>query len=158
MTPSASQPDPRTFLEHFPPGRRSTIANWFHYAVRGGASTPGAVCSAVWQTVQRRLQWRTDPETIAQLTTVLEALQHDQAAALAYATSVIAYEALPYADRQRVKAERSIAFLASTMVGKEPTTKQLNYLLQLGYRGAPPVDRAQASALIDHLRQGKGRV
>jgi hypothetical protein len=57
QTFTAVNSDPRAWLEHFPANRRSTIANWFHYAVRGGATTPAAVVHQVYQTVQRRLQW-----------------------------------------------------------------------------------------------------
>jgi hypothetical protein len=55
--------DPRAWLDHCPTKKHSAVANWFHYAVRNGAATPEAVCSAVWQTIQRRLEWSTTPES-----------------------------------------------------------------------------------------------
>jgi hypothetical protein len=156
--PSADvPPDPRAWLEHFAPRRRSTIANWFHYAVRAGAHLPAIVVAEVQATIARRLQWADHAES-AQFNTVLEALHTDRAGALAYAQHVIAYEALPYAQRQHVKAERAIAFLNEVMRGREPTPAQLAYLGSLGYQGESPTDRAEASTLIDALRRkGCGR-
>jgi hypothetical protein len=161
--PSEPQPrstpghNPRAWLEHFAPRRRSPIANWFHYAVRAGADLPAMVVAEVQATVARRLQWA-DHAGSAPLNTVLEALHTDRAGALAYAQHVIAYEALPYAQRQQVKAERSIAFLNEVMRGREPTPAQLAYLGSLGYQGESPTDRAEASTLIDALRRkGCGR-
>jgi hypothetical protein len=154
-TPTAAA-EPRGWLGHFPPDKRSTIANWFHYAVRAGAQTPEAVCRAVVETVQRRLQAAQDPETDAHLMGVRDALYTDPASTLAYAASVLAYERLPYDARQRVKAERALHFLKDRMGGKAVTAAQLSFLHALGYRGAPPEDRAAASALIDALRRGRG--
>jgi len=107
----------------------------------------------VRQTCHRRRQWsdETDAET------VLEALDLDPAGALAYAASVLAYQALPLEARQRAKAERAFAFLKSAMVGKPATAPQLYRLRMLGYVGEPPADRAAASALIDRLQQKRGR-
>jgi hypothetical protein len=83
-------------------------------------------------------------------------LRSDQAGALAYAQSVIEYERLPAEQRQKMKAERAVRFLKERMVGKAPTAPQLAYLRRLGYQGAPPRDRAEASALIDRLLTQQG--
>ena len=137
--------------------KRSPVANWFHYAVRNGASTPQAVCSAVWQTVQRRAEWSATPESRGFLLHCHEVLRSDQAGALAYARHVIEYERLPYEQRQRVKAERAVHFAKQAMVGKPATPAQLAYLAALGHPGPVPADRAEASQLIDALRQKGGR-
>src|SRR5712691_9319554 len=143
--------DPRAWLEHFPANRRSALANWFHYAVRGGSRTPAAVVHQVQQTVQRRLQWASAHTVDAHLCAVLEVLQTDRAGAVAYAESVLSYEQLPDEARQRVKAERATPYLQEAMRGKPVTEKQTALLRRLGYTGAPPEDRAAASALIDRL-------
>jgi hypothetical protein len=154
--PSAEgPPDPRAWLEQFAPRRRSPIANWFHYAVRAGADRPASVVAEVQATIARRLQWADHAES-AQLNTVLETLHTDRAGALAYAQHVMAYEALPYAQRQQVKAARSLAFLTEAMRGKASTPAQLAYLRSLGYQGEAPTDRAAASTLIDALRRKGG--
>jgi hypothetical protein len=142
---------PREWLTQWPAGRRSLRANLFHFAVRHGACTPGAVVAAVVHDLQRRLQWGDDPTLAA----VLEQLQSDPAPALQYAGTVIAYEHLLYAARQRVKAERATPYLQEAMRGKPITDKQSAYLRALGHTGPQPEDRATASALIDRLtREG----
>src|SRR5262249_26454180 len=124
--------DPRAWLEHIPSPRRSAIANWYHYAVRGGSSTPTAVVHQVWQTVQRRLQWANAPTEHVHLRAVLAALQDDRAGALAYAQAVIAYERLPYDARQQIKVERATPYLQTAMCGQPVTKKQAAYLRALG--------------------------
>jgi hypothetical protein len=149
-TPGPTQ-DPRAFLKHFESGRRSAVANWFHFAVRAGASTPGDVRLAVWRTVQDRLQWGNETDA----PWVLQALDTDPAGALAYAAHVLAYERLPDEARQRVKAERAVHFLKEAMRAKPVTEKQRLYLQALGYTGEAPADRAAASRMIDELRTQK---
>jgi hypothetical protein len=149
-------PDPRAWLEQFPPERRSPIANWFHLSIRSGVSVPAAVLVAVEATVQRRLAWRKDQDD-SWLHLVLARLQDDRGRAMAYAQSVINYEALPPAARQRVKAERSVASLKDAMRGKTVTPAQRAYLSALGYTGPAPHDRAAASHLIDQLKSGGAR-
>jgi hypothetical protein len=143
----------RAWLEHFPVPRRSTIANWFHFAVRDGAHQPAVVLQAVRQVCARRLGGGDETDAAV----VLQALDSDPEGAIAYAAAVIAYEQLPYEARQRVKAERAIHFIKETMRGKTVTPAQTAYLQLLGYAGAPPTDRAQAGALIDDLRQKRGQ-
>ena len=153
-SPSPS-PDPRAWLEHIPAQRRSLVANFFHYAVRGGADTPPGVCTAVFKTVHNRLQSARDDGTRAFLQDVLSLLLSTQEAVLAYAGWVLAYEALPHAQRQRVNLARATEFLTQSMVGKEPTAPQLSFLRGLGYTGDEPKDRAEASAMIGRRLQQK---
>ena len=103
--------------------------------------------------MQRRLECASSPDTRQFLLDALATLRTYQDEALAYAQSVIDYEALPYAERQRIKGRRALAFV---MQGKEPTLAQLSYLRSLGYQGPPPADRSEASRVIDALRQRKG--
>ena len=149
----------RAWLDHIPAHKRGTVANWFHYAVRNGAQTPHTVCSAVGQTIHRRLEWSSDLTSRQVLQGVLEVLRTHQAEALAYAQSVLDYERLPYQDRQKVKAQRSLQYLKGSMAGKPATEAQHGLLRRLGYAGALPDDRAEASALIDRLmhQEGGGR-
>jgi hypothetical protein len=140
--------DPRAWLEHIAAHRRSAVANWFHYAVRSGAASATLVLVSVRQGCARRQN--------ADAQQVLGALRADPAGALAYAQCVLDYERLPAQERQKVKAARAMPFVHAAMHGKPPTAPQLAYLTRLGYDGAPPADRAEASALIDHLRQQKG--
>jgi hypothetical protein len=79
-TPAVPVPDPRVWLEHFPAQRRSPIANWVHYAVRGGAQTPAAVLQAVQATCARRLAWGDNADAAL----VREHLWSDPAGALGH--------------------------------------------------------------------------
>ena len=146
-----SASDPRAWLEHFPASRRSGIATLFHYAVRAGHTTPAAVIHPVRHALQRRQQWPSAPTEEAHLRAVLETLQTDRAGALAYAESVIAWEHLPYAERERQKQERAQHFRQQYMAAQPVTDKQLRCLQSLGYVGETPANRADASALIDGL-------
>jgi hypothetical protein len=143
--------DPREWLTQWPAGRRSLLANTFHFATRKGACTPHAVVAAVIQDLQRRLQRGDD----AMLRAVLEQLQSNPALALPYAETVITYEQLPYEARQRAKAERATPYLLEAMRGKPVTDKQSASLRALGHIGPQPEERAAASALIACLtREG----
>jgi hypothetical protein len=146
----------RAWLAQLPAHCRSTVANWFHNAVRSGMTMPESV---LWQ-VQRETQGRlgatghvVDPHCQA----ILDLLRTDRAGALAYAEDVLAYERLPYEERQRVKAERAAPYLQKAMRGQPVTPKQTAYLRSLKYAGPPPEDRAAASALIDSLTREGGR-
>ena len=154
--PSPS-PDPRAWLEHIPPQRRSQVANFFHHSVRGGADTPPGVCAAAFKAVRNRLQSAKDGDTRQFLHGVVNALLTYPEEVLAYAGWVIAYEALPYDQRQRVKLARATGFLTKSMEGKEPTAAQLSFLRGLGHQGKPPRDRAEASEMIGRLLQKGGR-
>ena len=155
--PASPSPDPRSWLELLPAPRRSGTANWFHDAVRSGATTPMAVYQHVLANVSRRLWQERDAERAAHLRHALEVLRTEQAGALAYAATVLHYEQLPYEERQRVKAERSVHFLHEAMRGKAVTPTQVACLRRLGYAGQVPQDRAEASLLIDRLTQERGR-
>lgn len=144
---------PRRWLENLPAARRGVVANWFHHSVREGAHEPMRVLQAVRQVCLRRLHWGNETDADA----VLKALERDREGALAYARSIIAYEALPHPERQRVKAVRTLQYVRQLMATKPVTEPQRAYLHALGYQGPAPTDRAAASALIDELRQRRGR-
>jgi len=150
-TTPAVNGDPRAWLEHFPDARRSTIANWFHYAVRGGSRTPAAIVHQVQHTVQRRQQRVSDPAEKTYLHAVLEALQTEQSGALAYTQSVLDWEALPRAEREHQKQERGRHFQQQYMAQLPVTPQQQAFLQSLGHTGEPPANRLEASRLIDRL-------
>src|SRR5438093_11079786 len=88
---------PRSWLEQWAPERRSTVANYFHYAVRSGHTSPTAVVQAVAAEVQKRLQSTTDQPRRQWLHEVLYAIRSDPDAARAYGGTVLAWEESPYA-------------------------------------------------------------
>ena len=83
-------------------------------------------------------------------------LRTHQAEALRYAESVTTYEALPFEQRQQVKAQRAFQYLKTSMAGKPATAAQHGLLRRLGYAAALPDDRAAASELIDRLLRQQG--
>jgi hypothetical protein len=151
--PGASQDTvtPRAWLEQWPTTRRSLISNLFHSAVRKGATTPLMVFSIVQTDLHQHLRDAKRPfsTTDEVLHTVLQALQTAPHEACHYAQAVLDWEALPYHERQRQKQERRRHFQRQYIAGLHPTAKQLGFLRQLGYTGAAPANRADASTLID---------
>ena len=135
------QPNPRAFLEHFPLHRRSGVANMVHGSVRRGAQTPQAVLEGVRATIARALV-RPDPQSLAHFTSVLEALETDEAGARAYAPHVLGYEELLREQRQRAKAERTFHYMTEAMRTRPVTAPQPSYLAALGWQGEPPANRA----------------
>jgi hypothetical protein len=107
--------------------------------------------------VLQRLQWSSNLDNRQFLQSVLDTLRATQQEALTYAQHVIDYEHLPYEARQRVKAERAVHYLHEAMCGKAVTLAQLTYLRALGYRGTTPPNRAEASTLLEALKQERGQ-
>jgi hypothetical protein len=134
------------------------LANIFCTVVRSGATTPEDVLAGVGNDVLRRARWEPEPDRKAHFQAVLTALIQDRAGALAYVHEVIAWESLPYADKQRLKAERATQYRQAYMATRPATEKQQAFLTPLGYQGPKPANRALASGLIDQIlaRQRRG--
>jgi hypothetical protein len=151
----------RHWLEQWPVARRSLISNLFHSAVREGATTPALVVHAVQAALARRLRYGTPPRhaTDETLYAVWQALQIAPQDAYAYAQSVLDWESLPRAERERQKQERGRHFQQQYMAQLPVTPQQQVFLQKLGHQGARPANRAEASSLIDGLlsARGKGR-
>lgn len=148
----------REWLEQFPPRRRGPLANWFCQAVRAGCNTPRDVLAAVSMTLKARLNSRwSDAEDREFFRGALEAIHgEERPAALEYARAVLRWEALPRAERERIKNERGETHRQAWMENQEPTEKQVSYLAALGYRGDRPANRREASELIDNLKRREG--
>jgi len=149
-----SVPDPsREWLEQWPKPRRSLISNLFHFAVREGETTPALVVRAVQVAVHHRLQYATPPLDACQTTlhAVWQALQSAPQEAYVYAQSVLDWESLPRAERERHKQERGRHFQQEYMARMPVTPQQQAFLRTLGYTGEPPTNRLEASTLIDTL-------
>jgi hypothetical protein len=144
---------PRHWLEQWPVTRRSLISNLFHHAVRDGATTPALVVHAVQVALERRLRHATPPRnaTDETLHAVWQALQAVPQEAYAYTQSVIDWEHLPRAERERQKQARGRHFQQQYMVQLPVSPQQQAFLRALGHTGEPPANRAEASVLIDGL-------
>jgi hypothetical protein len=90
---------------------------------------------------------------------IWQALQAAPAEAYLYAQSVLDWESLPRAERERQKQERGKHFRLQCMAQLSVTPQQQAFLRTLGHQGALPANRAEASSLIDGLlsARGKGR-
>jgi hypothetical protein len=144
---------PRDWLAQWPVARRSLISNLFHYAVRDGARTPALVVHAVQSVLHRRLRYVTSLHntTDETLHAVWQSLQVAPQGAYAYAQSVLDWEALPRAERERQKQERGRHFQQQYMAQLPVTAQQHAFLRTLGHTGKPPANRAKASTLIEGL-------
>jgi hypothetical protein len=135
------------------------ISNLFHHAVRDGATTPALVVHAVQAALARRLRHATPPRnaTDETLHAVWQALQIAPQDAYAYAQSVLDWESLPRAERERQKQERGRHFQQEYMARLPVTPQQQAFLRTLGHTGEPPANRAEASILIDGLLSARGK-
>jgi hypothetical protein len=142
---------PRSWLDQWPPERRSLLANIFCHAVRTGATTPDGVLAGVGNDVLRRVRWEPDPACKTHFQAVLTALMEDRAGALAYAGEILHWETLSSPEKRLLKAQRAKVHIFAYMAGKPVTERQQAFLASLGYQGAAPANRPAASALIDSL-------
>ena len=147
------------YLSQFDAQRGGPTANLFHYAVREGLSTPEAVLLRVALDVRERLRnSRITPGDRAHLERVAATLREGPARALTirYARYVLAYEALPAAERKRLKEGRSDEYRQEWMNQEPATPAQVQYLARLGVENIPAL-KGDASALIDRLlRERRG--
>jgi hypothetical protein len=143
----------RAWLERYLTLRRSVVANYFHQAVRAGATTAEAVLAAVNARLTQALHSPyLGAERRVHLLEVCTLLRTERAEALIYAQAVLDYEALPPARRALEKAARQAVHRDAWMATQPATARQLHYLAQLGYRVTEPLNRRDASHLIDALR------
>jgi hypothetical protein len=85
------------------------------------------------------------------MSAVWQALQAAPLEAYVYAQSVLDWEALPRAERERQKQERGRHFQQQHMAQLPVTPQQHAVLRTLGHTGELPANRADASTLIDGL-------
>jgi hypothetical protein len=147
---------PPAWLDQWPAASRSTLAQLFYVVIRRGTRDVPDVVAQVAEELERRLRWATDSAKRELFCAVLQALRDDPEDAETYAGELMAFERLPSAEKARLKAARAKAFVIEAMRGKAPSARQVAFLRSLGYTGAPPRERAEASAMIDRLLQGKG--
>lgn len=147
-TPNDILHDRLAYLTYFPTEQRSSAVNILLEAVRAGCSEPHQVVGYALEKAARRT-WNEAARRTLRLLSEL-----DFEALLAGARWALWWESLPYAERQRLKAERSEPVIERWMAGQPPTEKQLRYLHNLGYRGPTPANRLEASKLIDGFLGG----
>jgi hypothetical protein len=136
---------PTSLLDHFPPERRSLIANQFFTAYRSGAETVDAILLAVKADVLRRILTEEGDrlETQQLLLSILE-----RGGATDYAKQIVDRERLSPEEKLRLKNERSDHYRRESMKAKPATAPQLQVLRTLGCK-TKPANRLEASQLIE---------
>ncbi|RIH88845.1 hypothetical protein [Calidithermus roseus] len=137
------------FLSYFPPEYRSTAANCLLTAVRQGCADPNQVVGYALETARRRMRWGSEA-----FHTLVWLAEFDPEALLAGARWALWWESLPFAERQRIKRERSEEAVTRWMETQPPTEKQLSYLRVLGYTDEV-ANRLEASRLVDGYLKGR---
>ena len=126
-----------SFLDLFPKERKSTISNAFLKQVRRGITNPHNVIYGVAASC-----------VTPRDTDILEAMADQPDLAFQYAENRIAYEAMPYDEKQKIKAEVQERSRKEWMKHNPPSEKQVAYLASLGYT-LPVETMEEASKLID---------
>lgn len=141
------------FLADYPKAGHGTIANWFCYAVRDGASTVDEVLSAVEHTVLRKIPVD-DTYSLSNddLATLLEHLLDPEAEE--FAAFIIERESLPAEERTRLKAASGTEYQKAYMANEPPTEKQIDYLKALKC-ATVPASKLEASQLIGEILKKK---
>ncbi len=152
MSPLVDDPRRRDFLALVPDDLRSKMTMALLRPLRDGAGTPDAVYAAGLAALRARYgRWgREDPE----VGVMLAALLQHRDTALRFIDWLSAWDALPRAEKERIKAERGEGYRREWLEGQPPTAKQCDYLRALGYTGEIRSKR-HASELIDRLKQAR---
>jgi hypothetical protein len=137
----------RKWLSHFPVTSRTRVGLWFNLTAGRARErlTPAQLITRIRLDMLRR------KEDDAKL--VLRALEDDPEGAMAYAQSVIDYQALSAAEQAQVRAARGEEFKRAAIARKPPSAPQLALLRSLHYAGPRPANSQEASTLIDALRR-----
>ena len=146
---TAMYDDPRrAFLDLVPEGHRSQALNLLLARARDGAGTAQAIYDGALANVRGRLGgWGAEDPA---LRAILGLLLRHRTEALDLCAWCLDWERLSPAEKARQKAARGEEHRRAHLDEQPPTTKQLDYLRSLGYRGTPR-SKAHASELIDGL-------
>ena len=153
----------RRFLDHFPQEQRSTVANMFLGVVRSDSAKGETHTATLVRDDARaegayRLQTAFrygDTQAIAKWQGILSVLARWPDEAWAYAQWCLDYEAMPYEERQRLKAEHMQEAREMAMAAKPVTEKQAAFIRSLGGDPATVTTAREASQLIDRLKSGR---
>lgn len=150
---SKLNPDNKRFFDRLPANQRSTVSNLFLDPIRSGVGDAIAVVKEVYAEAKRRRDEAhyPNPERQEKAALLMCLLKQHYDEAVALAEYYIAYESLPRSERERIKMTTSLNAVKDSMAGKPTTDKQKELLGILGFTGAFPTDRKEASEIIDRL-------
>jgi hypothetical protein len=155
---SALASELRPILGRLPAGQRGPIMNAFLAPIRTGETDPHKIVqialARLKNQLQRRASWRPADAHEALRQAIMTIISHPSET-LMLAEEAIAYERLPQAEKDRLKAQRGERYRQEHMATLPPTRRQIAYLHALGHQG-PVKSRLQASQLIDALLAKKG--
>lgn len=138
------------YFAFLPANERGWLLNLFNQAYRKGNNHPSKIINHVQTSITKYLSHPNLPRDKAKvLTAFLEALVTPEA--IEYAEHVIRYEQLSPLERAQLKEAKQQQHKQEFLDKQLPTNKQLNYIKALGYQGQTPVNKAEASTLIDKL-------
>ena len=138
------------YLEQFPVGARSTIANLFCYGVREGITDIDELRNYVRREVAARRDRGYSSNIAGVADAVIESLETDEA--YWFADHIVWRESLPLEDRKRLKSATGGRFATAAMEQKAPSEKQLKYLRGLRCPVTPQT-MAEASKLIEEYKR-----
>lgn len=142
------------FLSWYPRAAQSTVANWFCYAVRDGATMVHQILQQVEYQAIRRKGRASEAVTEEVLDQLIDDLNSDEARD--FAAFILWRESLPVEEKTRLKAESGKQHVNNYMAQEAATGKQLSYLKSLGCKTVPQ-SKLEASQLIEqHLSAKAG--
>ena len=132
------------FLEYFETNRRSGAINILLKPIRAGTTNIKDVIFWLEKDCAERLRWDKSSQVGQMLLAIKdkEALQE----AINY---YVGWENLPYAEKEKIKQEKSKVYIENSMAGKEPTEKQIAFIESKGYE--IPGDKLACSKLISQI-------
>lgn len=143
----------QAFLALLPANHSGALCNFFHNACREGQSTPKTIINWIHADIARRLHQQPSTARKAALDGLSAAITQQPIGAAVYANRVIAWQQLSPQERLKKRAEENEQHKRERMAILPPTEKQLAFLTTLGHDSELPGSMAEASALIDQLKE-----
>lgn len=137
------------FLTWYPRAAQGTVANWFCYAVRDGATLRHQVLQQVEYQAMRRRGRATEAMTEEVLAQLIGDLCSEEAED--FAAFILWRESLSAEEKERLKSAGGASHRDNYMAQEPATEKQKKYLKSLGCPTVPQ-SKLEASRLIEeHL-------
>jgi hypothetical protein len=132
------------------------LLSWFADGARAGLE-PKTIINYVRTKTEKYL---TDPYLSFERFRILKAFLKllDLPGAIIFAQHALNQQKLDPKTRFQLKEAKAKECKQSWLAQQLATTKQINYLAALGYRGQPPQNKLEASTLIDKILNEKRKV
>ena len=134
------------FLEYFEVNRRSGAINILLKPIRAGVTNIKDVIFWLERDCNERIKY----DKSQQVGQMLLAIQDKEALQEAI-NYYIDWEKLPFAEKEKIKKEKSKTYIENAMAGQQPTEKQVNFIESKGFE--VPGDKLECSRLITKIIQ-----